>query len=513
MSYCLNPDCQRPSQNLPKAKYCQGCGEELLLKERYRPLNVIGQGGFGKTFLAIDEHIPSQPRCVIKQLVLQGHSAQISRKAIELFEQEAVRLEQLGKHPQIPELYGHLEQKGKLYIIQEFIEGQTLAEEVQQQGAFTEHQIRSLLNHLLPVLQFIHQGQIIHRDIKPENIIRRKSDHRLVLVDFGAAKEVTQTALVKTGTSIGSVGYLAPEQAHGKAVFASDFFSLGATCISLLTQTEPCNLYDPLENRFVWKQKIIKPVGNELIQILDRMTHCLVKQRYQSASEVLQALNPQELRTSTSLTTVSVASKLQTSPIPPRAPTLWITAGVVTFSFLGAGLLGWQQLYSNPLSSPTAIDKNDPELQAQPRLDTTSVPPTPSPQPPSPSLPKPVNSNSDILLPAPNEQIPPASTYSETAPLRRVTPITVSPNILRQVQNSIRQRVLAPSTQPIEPSSNPSLETTIESDDVAEISNQTQLNNQQNSSAQPQTDLQPWEITDVEDPPEEIEDAIGSNQP
>ena len=176
--------------------------------------NILGQGGFGKTFLAVDEALVSRPRCVIKQFFLQGQSRQVTQKAVELFQEEAKRLESLGQHSQVPELYTYLEQNNQLYIVQEFIEGETLAKELTEQGTFTETKIRNLLADLLPVLKFIHQGQVIHRDIKPDNIIRRNSDQKLVLVDFGAAKEVTQTALQKTGTIIGSAGYAAPEQAH-----------------------------------------------------------------------------------------------------------------------------------------------------------------------------------------------------------------------------------------------------------------------------------------------------------
>ncbi|MGL5036119.1 MAG: protein kinase domain-containing protein, partial [Microcystaceae cyanobacterium] len=215
MSYCLNPSCEKPAQNLPQNRFCQCCGSKLLLKDRYRALSVIGQGGFGKTFLAEDEGLANHPHCVIKQFFLQGQSRQVTEKAIALFKEEAKRLEKLGHHSQIPKLYTYLEQNNQLYIVQEFIEGQTLTQELKQQGAFTEQKVHSLLLDLLPVLQFIHRGQVIHRDIKPDNIIRRNTDNKLVLVDFGAAKEVTQTALMKTGTIIGSAGYTAPEQAHG----------------------------------------------------------------------------------------------------------------------------------------------------------------------------------------------------------------------------------------------------------------------------------------------------------
>jgi len=141
-------------------------------------------------------------------------------------------------------------------------------------------------------LQFIHAGQVIHRDIKPENIIRRRSDGRLVVVDFGAAKMASQTALQKTGTTIGSAGYAAPEQAFGKALFASDIYSLGVSCLHLITNVNPLTMYDPVEG-FAWQDFLVNQrVSNELGSVLDKMTQPSVKQRYQSVAETLQVLQP-----------------------------------------------------------------------------------------------------------------------------------------------------------------------------------------------------------------------------
>jgi serine/threonine protein kinase len=290
MSYCLNPNCQKPSNNLANAKFCLNCGTNLLLGDRYRPTKSIAREGFGIALLAEDEFKPSKPPCLIKQFFPLEHNN--DPKAVELFHEEAVRLEQLGKHPQIPELLAHFESGDRLYIVQEFIEGKNLAQELTQTSVFREHQIWSLLQDLLPVLQFIHNGQVIHRDIKPDNIIRRDSDGKLVLVDFGAAKYVTAAAFGQTGTKIGSAGYVAPEQTFGKAVFASDIYSLGVTCIHLLTGIEPFDLYDTSESKFVWKNYLIdNPVSEELTQILNKMIELSLNKRYKSADEVLQDLN------------------------------------------------------------------------------------------------------------------------------------------------------------------------------------------------------------------------------
>jgi len=292
MSYCLNPRCPKP-QNPDNIKFCQTCGSKLLLKERYRAIKPIGQGGFGITFLAVDEDKPSKPRCVIKQFYPQAQGTNTVQKAVELFTQEAMRLDELGKHPQIPELLAYFTQDDRQFLVQEFIDGQNLAEESAQNGAFNETQIRQLLNNLLSVLQFCHQRQVIHRDIKPENIIRRASSNELVLVDFGAAKIASKTALNQTGTSIGSPEYVAPEQIRGKAIFASDIYSLGATCIRLLTERSPFDSYDINNDTWIWRQYLKTPINQELGRVLDKMLESIPVRRYQTVDEVLRDLNQQ----------------------------------------------------------------------------------------------------------------------------------------------------------------------------------------------------------------------------
>ncbi len=287
MSQCLNPDCLQLNS---KTTFCQKCGSKLLLTDRYRALEILGQGGFGRTFLAVDEHKPSQPYCVIKQFLPQAQGTNNQQKAEELFKQEAIQLEQLGKHQQIPELFAYFIQDHRQYLVQEYIEGQNLAQELAETGAFSEAKIINLLGDLLPVLAFIHQKPVIHRDIKPENIIRRKSDNKLVLVDFGAAKAATRTALAVTGTVIGSAGYVAPEQAVGKPTFASDLYSLGVTCIHLLTNIEPFDLFDVNEGDWVWRNYLKVNVNNTLGRVLDKLLQQVTKKRFQTAQEVLEAL-------------------------------------------------------------------------------------------------------------------------------------------------------------------------------------------------------------------------------
>ncbi|WP_392481691.1 protein kinase [Nostoc sp. C110] len=290
MSYCLNPHCPKP-ENPHDVKFCRTCGSKLLLKERYRAIKPIGQGGFGRTFLAVDEDKPSKPRCVIKQFYPQSQGTNTLAKAVELFNQEAVQLDELGKHPQIPELLAYFTQEDRQYLVQEFIDGHNLAQELAHRGAFNETQIRQILNDLLSVLQFCHARHVIHRDIKPENIILRSGDRKLVLVDFGAAKSAIGNALNQTGTSIGSPEYVAPEQMRGRAVFASDIYSLGATCINLLTQRSPFDSYDTNNDTWVWQKYLKTPVSNHLSHILNKMLESIPVRRYQTVDEVLKDLN------------------------------------------------------------------------------------------------------------------------------------------------------------------------------------------------------------------------------
>ncbi|OIP71869.1 MAG: hypothetical protein AUK48_11955 [Oscillatoriales cyanobacterium CG2_30_44_21] len=305
MPYCLNPSCQKPNNSPQNAdyataiKFCTNCGKPLHLRGLYEAIALIGQGGMGRTFRGRDLGRLGQP-CAIKQfLPLQIQSPEIMQKAIALFESEAAQLKKLGSHPQIPELIAYFAEDGYLYLVQELIGGENLnlelQKELQNKGVFTEDQIYELLESLLPVLQFIHDRQVIHRDIKPENIIRRSVDfanQSFVLVDFGAAKIFDGN----TGTLIGSAEYIAPEQSRGKALPQSDLYSLGVTCIYLLTGISPFDLYDDVSDRWIWQEKLQVPISNHLAAILNRLLERAIAKRYQSATQVLA-----DLRSTTNL--------------------------------------------------------------------------------------------------------------------------------------------------------------------------------------------------------------------
>jgi serine/threonine protein kinase len=302
MIYCLNPCCLEPI-NPDSSKYCQSCGAHLLLRNRYRAIKYIGGGGFGKTYQAVDLDCMNAS-CVVKQFSpsadIQADPVALS-KATEMFNQEARRLLQLGEHPQIPRLLAFFEQDKQLYLVQEFINGMDLKQELTIEGAFNEQKIRQLLTDLLPVLKFIHARGVIHRDIKPGNIMRRHTAQnqklgRLMLIDFGVSKLASGT-VGTVGTTVGTAGYTPLEQMRGQAFPASDLYSLGVTCVCLLTQHLPKvdgsgAVYDAMQCRWLWRDYLPQKVAisQELGQVLDKLLQDLPKDRYQSADEVLKDL-------------------------------------------------------------------------------------------------------------------------------------------------------------------------------------------------------------------------------
>ncbi|HEY9878838.1 MAG TPA: serine/threonine-protein kinase [Leptolyngbyaceae cyanobacterium] len=294
MICCLNPNCAEPL-NPDTAETCQSCQSTLItsLRGRYRPVKVIGRGGFGRTYLAMDSD-RLNTYCVVKQFAPQTQGTKSFNKAVQLFEQEAMRLNELGEHPQIPTLLAYFEHDQYLYLVQQMIEGRTVYQEVQKKGAYEEIDIRNFLNDLLPVLQFIHERGVIHRDITPTNIIRRKIDAKPVLIDFGVAKQFSETILYEPGTRIGTEGFAPIEQLRsGQAYPSSDLYSLGATCLHLITGCKPEYLYSPMEGRWVWRERLRergRSCNPDLAKLLDRLVKDLISERYQTARDVLEDL-------------------------------------------------------------------------------------------------------------------------------------------------------------------------------------------------------------------------------
>ncbi|MBD2778516.1 serine/threonine-protein kinase [Iningainema tapete] len=353
MICCLNPDCPNP-QNPDGTNFCLSCGTGLvpILRNRYRIIAPLGGGGFGRTYLAEDLDKLNE-QCVVKQLSPQVKGSWSLKKATELFEQEAKRLQQLGEHPQIPTLYGYFKQDNYLYLVQQYIKGQNLLQELQHQGAFNEAKIRELLSGLLPVLQTVHNLHVIHRDIKPDNIIRRSPPHPqlgsrdFVLIDFGVAKAATTTALAKPGTSIGSFGYAPIEQMQvGEAYPASDLYSLGATCFHLLTNIAPRDLWIKQGYGWIsqWRQHVKQPISQELEQIIDKLLKENYRERYPSAKAAFQALNNHSIPPDTIIAPFPILPPQPPTTVPESSPRVVLTSSgsslllLVLLSFFGTAI-------------------------------------------------------------------------------------------------------------------------------------------------------------------------------
>lgn len=266
-----------------------------ILSNRYKILRKLGEGGFGQTFLAEDLHLPTKPRCVVKRLKPHFADEETFKLGQRLFEQEAEMLYRLGNHPNIPNLLAHFEENGEFLLVQEFIEGLTLAEEFDGGRRYSEREAVDLLQQILETLSFVHGQNVIHRDIKPSNLIRRKSDGKIFLIDFGAVKQVNvnpfnQNPTFQSTVAIGSHGYMPSEQTAGKPRFASDLYATGLVAIEALTGINPLQLsLNRTTGEFVWlhKTRIHQEVGN----FISRIVRYDFRQRYNSAKEAFAGLN------------------------------------------------------------------------------------------------------------------------------------------------------------------------------------------------------------------------------
>jgi serine/threonine-protein kinase len=383
--YCTRPGCPRPQNIFPdlddssllktvQQRYCKTCGMPLILSGRYLPARLLGQGGFGAAFLARDRYTPAMRQCVAKLLQPSVSLTPTQlRIAQNLFEREAAVLEELGnEHPQIPSLLAFFEltvpslQPGKddkfFYLVQEFIDGENLEDELAVKGKFSESETVEVLREILKVLDFVHSRGSIHRDIKPANIMRGKNG-RFYLLDFGAVKQVTQTAgSSKASTGIYSLGYAPPEQMSGQEVYpATDLYALGVTCITLLSGLQPTELFDSYRNEWNWHSRV--QVSSHLTQVLDRLLLSAPSQRFQSATEVETALKshsqqptivvqppltptqPPPVQTSASIPTyqppvpVPVAPPGGLQPSPRGTFSIWEVLSGAAFTGFEGGLL------------------------------------------------------------------------------------------------------------------------------------------------------------------------------
>ncbi|MBV5260077.1 DUF4189 domain-containing protein [Synechococcus moorigangaii CMS01] len=262
---------------------------------RYQILHELGSGGFGVTYLVKDSYMPSQAVRVAKQLKPLEEQSEIYRLVQERFQREAVLLEELGSYPQIPSLYAYFEEDGKFYLVQEYVEGQTLEALLKNEGIQSASTVRQILLDTLDILEFIETKQIIHRDIKPENIILRASDRKPVLIDFGAVREIMGTQMMSSGATpkssivIGTPGFMPPEQASGRPVFSSDLYALALTMIYLLTGVMPQDLqHDPVTGELTWPSQ--KITDQHLVAVLNFAIKPNPKERFMTAKAMKAAL-------------------------------------------------------------------------------------------------------------------------------------------------------------------------------------------------------------------------------
>lgn len=360
-----------------------------LLAGRYQLQSALSSGGFAETWLAIDTMTPSRRSVVVKQLKAPADDS-VLPVVLAAFEREAAVLEQLGQHcDRVPVLYAYFEEAGQLYLVQEYIAGQTL----RQVGRRSPAQARSLLEQLLAILAPIHQAGVIHRDIKPDNIILRESDGQPVLIDFGAVRQAIETAsatqLRTASKVIGTPGYMAPEQAMGRVTFATDLYGLAMTLGFALTGQDPLDWpTDPRTGLILW-ETLLPDLDPSLRRILEQASQPQLAQRYGSVAEVQAALH-----TDTAIATQVVAPRDQPKkqerrakpprrkseprslqPVPPPPPrsnraqrqrSLWLGIGIfLVLSLAGAGLATglwfWQE---QERTKQQALQQQFEELQA-----------------------------------------------------------------------------------------------------------------------------------------------------
>jgi len=301
-----------------------------LLNRRYEILRILGAGGFGKTYVAQDTHIPGNPICVVKQLKLTSSAPNLLETDRHLLHREAETLAKLGNHDQIPRLLAYFEENQEFYLVQEFIEGHPLNAELLPNHYWTGNQVLELLQEVLSLLEFVHSHGLIHRDIKPSNLIRRQEDGRLVLIDFGSVKQAwTQvvTAQGQTNTTfaigipatiaIGTPGYMPTEQGRGRPRPNSDIYALGMIGIQALTGLHPTQfLEDSDTGEIIWQHQTHISAG--LASVLTKMVRYHFKDRYQSATEALQAvqqLSPSHKPTVPATVTSSATTSMHELPL------------------------------------------------------------------------------------------------------------------------------------------------------------------------------------------------------
>ena len=387
MSLCINPGCPQPDHPLNlNNRYCQGCGSDLLLKDRYRVTRLLtDNSGFGKIFAAEEQGSPK----ILK--VLKEHLNN-NLKAVELFQQEANALSKL-QHPGIPKVDGYFQYQTRHGLIlhciaMEKIEGLNLEEWLQQQGnhPISEQQAIAWLKQLAEILHQVHQQKYFHRDIKPSNIMLK--DGHLVLIDFGTAREATYTYLAKMGsgyqvTAVVSAGYTPPEQMNYQAVPQSDFFALGRTFVHLLTGQHPANFYDSYNNVFRWRQDA--NISATLADFIDALMASKPGDRPMNTQVLLHRID--ELNQNKAKNKINLSPKLSAG--------IMLIIGVS----LGVLLTNLQANYVTKSETKLETKSETPVVTSSPSPSPQAIAPVPDPNVPG-STPQPLPSlPQELILP------------------------------------------------------------------------------------------------------------------
>lgn len=415
-----------------------------LLNNRYQVIEVLGAGGFGETFLAEDTHMPSRRRCAIKQLKpIAANDPQTYKLIRQRFEREAATLEYLGKSSdQIPELYAYFPENGQFYLVQEWIQGETLTQFVAAKGLLNETTVREILLRLLSVLDYVHSKGIIHRDIKPDNIILRSSDRKPILIDFGAVKETIRSVVGTPGYPtqslvMGTPGYMPSEQAIGHPVYATDLYSLGLTGIYLLTGKHPQEIEINQQTGEILWQQYAPNVSPALAIVLNQAIKPHLGDRYSTASKMLHALQsvssipPQSAPTVATMALSPVAAAQKQTSAPPtqikhngdwRKPA-WI-GGLVAGSLFGAVAIA--NLTRQPVSETPIATSPEPETTQK----AIATYPTSSPE---------TSVSTDEPADTPVASKPSSVPIIPTSPQQPTNPAPVAPPITSTTQPETEQ--------------------------------------------------------------------------
>lgn len=304
-----------------------------ILRGHYKIISHLGGGGFGQTYLAEDIDLPTHPTCVVKQLKPVSNELFVLETAKRLFDQEAEMLYSLGSHDRIPRLLAHFQEGAEFYLVQEFADGNDLTQDIGNGKRSPESVAIAIIKEVLEILVYVHDRNVVHRDIKPANLIRRNCDRKIVLIDFGAVKEIGSLAVDPQGNTnltiaIGSPGYMPIEQLNGKPRFSSDIYAVGMLAIQAITGAEPRLFTEhPDTAELVWRDRLQGNYSPQFLDILDKMVRYDFRQRYQTASEVLVAIaslpnvTEHDLPTVVSISNSNLNNNAETIITPSQAAT------------------------------------------------------------------------------------------------------------------------------------------------------------------------------------------------